>query len=455
MAKKEKELSVIEKLERTLIPDEEQPYEVPKNWCWTTIEHICDLKSGTTYPVENELESGERKYIKIADMNLEENQREITTSSRYLDKYKLEHLIPVPSLIFPKRGGAILTNKKRLVLEDEILVDLNTMAMVPKNKVMIMYLYYWFLTIDLGELNNGSTVPQINNKDINPLKIPLPPLAEQRRIVEQIENLFNKLDEAKDLIDDVIKLHYLRKASIYKRALNGELTSKCREKSKIKLDSWNECKLVDLCTKITDGTHNSPKNYESGQYMYITAKNIKEKGVDLSNLTYVSEEDHNEIYSRCNVKFGDVLYIKDGATTGIATINNIKEPFSLLSSVALLKPDTNVLNAKFLVYKLNSPETKSMMINNMSGNAITRLTISKIKETKIYCPPIEEQEKIVEILDTYVNKEQSALELIDLSDNINLIKKSILAKAFRSELSTTDLSEPSSIEILKEILSEK
>ena len=97
----------------------------------------------------------------------------------------------------------------------------------------------------------------------------------------------------------------------------------------------------------------SPKsgNTDNGDFMYITAKNIKEDGISLANITFVSKDVHDEIYSRCNPEYGDLLYIKDGATTGIVTINNIKKPFSLLSSVALLKP-TSEINTNYILFFL-------------------------------------------------------------------------------------------------------
>lgn len=66
----------------------------------------------------------------------------------------------------------------------------------------------------------------------------------------------------------------------------------------------------------------SAENTPFGDYMYVTAKNIKENGIDLTNITFVSKDVHNEIYSRCDVQYGDVPYIKDGATTGIATMEH-------------------------------------------------------------------------------------------------------------------------------------
>ena len=112
---------------------------------------------------------------------------------------------------------------------------------------------------------------------------------------------------------------------------------------------WVWCYITDVTNKITDGTHNSPINTPKGDFKYITAKNIKAHGIELNNISYVSKNIHNEIYARCNPEKGDILYIKDGATTGVVTLNNLDEQFSLLSSVALIKPNKYISN-KYLLY---------------------------------------------------------------------------------------------------------
>ena len=78
-------------------------------------------------------------------------------------------------------------------------------------------------------------------------------------------------------------------------------------------ESWEWFRLNEGMLKLNDGTHHSPKNFEKGEYKYVTAKNIKPYGVELSNITYVTKEVHEEIYQRCNPEYGDILYIKDGA----------------------------------------------------------------------------------------------------------------------------------------------
>ena len=162
--------------------------------------------------------------------------------------------------------------------------------------------------------------------------------------------------------------------------------------------SWEWVRLGLALKKITDGTHHSPPNGERGDYLYISAKNIKNEGVQISNATYVTKDVHEEIYSRCDPVCGDVLYIKDGATTGIVTINDLSEPFSMLSSVALLKCTEGVLNS-YLLLALRSPYFYDEMRAGMTGVAITRVTLKKLDHAFISLPPLEEQHRIVAKVD--------------------------------------------------------
>jgi len=144
---------------------------------------------------------------------------------------------------------------------------------------------------------------------------------------------------------------------------------------------------------ITDGTHNSPPNTNEGEFFYITAKNIKDDGVDLSNVSYVSKEIHNSIVSRCCPEKGDVLLTKDG-TIGNATVNNLNQPFSLLSSVALIKTHRKVL-PWYIVFCLRSSYLQKSMKNDAKGTALKRVILSQINDFVIPLPPFNEQSRIV------------------------------------------------------------
>lgn len=162
--------------------------------------------------------------------------------------------------------------------------------------------------------------------------------------------------------------------------------------------SWQWVRLSDILTKLTDGTHHSPPNGPDGDFLYITAKNIKDDGVKLDDVSYVSREVHEEIYARCNPEPGDILYIKDGATTGIVTVNGLEEPFSMLSSVALLKLPACVFNQLIVVF-LRSPFFYEQMRSFMKGAAITRVTLKRMGPALLPLPPLAEQRRIVAKVD--------------------------------------------------------
>ncbi|MCP4986141.1 MAG: hypothetical protein GY928_08765 [Colwellia sp.] len=170
-----------------------------KGWEKKKLVEVCLLKSGTTISKRTEKPVGEILYVKVADMNLKENEVSINNASRFVNlcDIKKNQIIPIGSVIFPKRGGAIFTNKKRKIVKPTI-VDLNIMAIIPSQMIYENFLYYWFLRIDLSELNNGSSIPQINNYSFDDVKINFPKsIPEQKRIVKILDEVFAAIDKAK------------------------------------------------------------------------------------------------------------------------------------------------------------------------------------------------------------------------------------------------------------------
>jgi type I restriction enzyme S subunit len=194
-------------------------------WVSTTIGESCTLKSGTTVPVSIEKSSGDIPYVKVAEMTLPDNQDGITTSIRFLDRQdaKLGWLIPKGAVIFPKRGGAILTNKKRLVLVD-MCADLNIMSVIPSENITPYFLYFYFLTVDMRRLGTGSSIPQINNYDIAPLAISFPKsLSKQAEIAESIRCLESECQALESIYQQKLSALDDLKKSLLHRAFNGDL----------------------------------------------------------------------------------------------------------------------------------------------------------------------------------------------------------------------------------------
>lgn len=224
-------------------------------------------------------------------------------------------------------------------------------------------------------------------------------------------------------------------------------------------ESWKWVQIRDIAIKITDGTHHSPANYEQGKYRYVTAKNIKNQGVTLTNITYVSEDVHNEIFARCNPEHGDVLLIKDGATTGVVTVNNLIEPFSMLSSVALLKMPS-LMSAWYLVYVMRSDLLYKAVRAQMKGTGITRITLKQIELMTIPLPPLAEQKRIVakiEELLPYLDRYEKAWNrLEDFGSRFPAdMQKSILQMAIQGKLVEQRPEEGTGEELYQQIQAEK
>ncbi|MFZ1699748.1 MAG: restriction endonuclease subunit S [Pyrinomonadaceae bacterium] len=160
---------------------------------------------------------------------------------------------------------------------------------------------------------------------------------------------------------------------------------------------WKIRKFKDVCESILDGTHFSPKS-KVGPFKYITSKNIRNDGLLLSNVGFISFEEHEFIYKRCPVKKGDILLTKDGASTGTCCLNSLDEEFSLLSSVAALRVNDEHVNNQFLLQFLKSPLGQKEITDQISGQAITRITLEKIKAFRALVPPLAEQKAIAHVL---------------------------------------------------------
>jgi type I restriction enzyme S subunit len=166
----------------------------PSTWQSVQLSEIVYLRSGIAIEYGDDQPAGEIPYVKVSDLNIDGNNKGIFTSSRFIGVKYANSIIEPGSIVFPKRGGAIATNRKR-VTHVEVVCDSNLMAMRPFLHETSAFLQLWFSGFDLWQLNSGTSVPQINNNDIYPLFIPLPPLAEQHRIVAKFDELMALCDQ--------------------------------------------------------------------------------------------------------------------------------------------------------------------------------------------------------------------------------------------------------------------
>ena len=356
-----------------------------------------------------------------------EQSEYLMLSSKNID----DDFITLDSPRFLSHSDYIAENKRTTVSEGDLLMTIvgtiGRVAIVPEElKGICLQRSVAVIKPEREIVNNRYLMYQLQNmrpflekeargvaqkgiylKQVSQLDIKLPELEHQMQIVKVLDKasklIFLRRQQLAKL-DELVKVRFVE--------MFGEPVSNPM--------GWEKKKLQDVCYKLTDGTHFSPESYDEGDYKYITAKNIKSDGFDFSNITYVPESVHRTIYERCNPELGDVLYIKDGATTGIAMVNSLEEEFSLLSSVALLKQNRKVIDGRFLCGVLNNAEMYKSIRSNMGGAAITRLTIAKLQKIMVIVPPLPLQKQFaafVKRVDQQKQTVQQSLEKLELMKN--------------------------------------
>lgn len=148
------------------------------------LSEVCTFKSGTTFSPDKELSCGDYMYAKVADMNAAGNETYITHTSKYVDGNVAKNTwLPKGTVVFPKRGAAIHTNKKRILIKDTC-VDLNTIGVIPGNLIDSLYLYWFFRCLNLSDICEDSGIPQINNKNLVPVDFVVPPMHVQLQFTD-------------------------------------------------------------------------------------------------------------------------------------------------------------------------------------------------------------------------------------------------------------------------------
>ena len=315
-----------------------------------------------------------------------------------IQDYVADYIFDDELVLLAEDGGNFGSKTKPIAyrVSGKCWVNNHAHVLKPKKDFNVDYLCYSLMFYNTDGLINGATRQKLTQATMRQMLIPQRAYQEQCDIVAQMNkvNLIIKTRQNQlQKLDELVKARFVE--------LFGDPISNPM--------NWNKRTLKEVCTKLNDGTHFSPESFSMGDYKYITAKNIKASGFDFSNITYVPEAVHRPIFERCNPEQGDVLYIKDGATTGIAIVNTLKEEFTLLSSVALLKQNRNVINGYFLAALLNNADMYSDIRNNMGGAAITRLTIAKLNAVKVIVPPLDLQNRFAAFVEQ-VDKSKVAVQ---------------------------------------------
>ncbi len=435
---------------------DEIPFDIPDSWEWARCSTIGAIIRGSGIKRTETVESG-MPCVRYGELYTTYNTS-FTKTVSFVPQELFEQCkqIKYGDVLFTLTGENKPDIAKTVVyMGDETVAVGGDLAFWTHHGMNPLYLVYFMASpYTIGRkvnLATGDIIVHISGEKIGSIPIPIPPLAEQDRIVAKIHELEPFINEYNYKNEAVSSLNTTfpeaLKKSILQEAVQGKLVPQTPDDEpasvlleriraekqalikagKIKKDkhesvivtrdkipyeiidgkerciadevpfelpdSWCWCRLGDILLKLSDGTHSTPKYTEIG-VPFISVKDVSAGKLDFSNCKHISEKEHTELYERCNPEFGDILLTKVG-TTGIPVIVDTDKQFSLFVSVALLKFNQELLYNKYLLYMINSPLVQKQATENTKGVGNKNWVMRDIANTLIAIPPIEEQHRIV------------------------------------------------------------
>ena len=408
--------------------EEEILFDIPATWKWVRFGSIMINRDSERIP------------LSVAERSKLEKTFDYYGASGIIDKVD-KYLFDKTLLLIGEDGANLLARSTPIAFLAKGKYWVNNHAHVldsVEDTLSLEYIMYFVNAISLAKYVTGTAQPKMNQEKMNSIPVPLPPLAEQTRIVAKIEELLPYIDRYEQAWSKLEQFNSRfpedMKKSLLQYAIQGKLVEQRPEEGtaeelfaqiqeekqrlikagKIKKqkplpaitedekpfeipESWMWCRLGSILHKLTDGTHSTPRYITSG-VPFLSVKDMSSGQLDFSNCKYISEQEHKELYTRCNPEYGDLLLTKVG-TTGIPVVVDTNEQFSLFVSVALLKFNQNLIYNKFLQHLINSPLVQTQATENTRGVGNKNWVMRDIANTIIALPPIAEQKRIVEQLE--------------------------------------------------------
>ena len=421
-------------LEEALVPVEEQPYEVPENWCWVKLSYIADIRTGRK-DANYGNEDGEYYFFTCASEPIR------------CDDYSYD----CKAILLAGNGD--IGNIS--IYEGKFEAYQRTYIVETKENIITEYLYYYFKYRWVDYNNDkmfGTAIPYIRLGNLNEFEIPVPPLSEQQRIVEQIESLFAKLDEAKEKAQEVIDGVETNIEAVLYNAFSGKLTQYWRKENSVDYN-WENSTLSKIVSGLKYGS-SEKSDYNNNGTPVLRIPNIGEGVIDFSDLKYMQGELGNSYHE---VFENDILIIRSNGSRDLvgkcAIVPALERRYAYAYFLIRIKASDKVL-PKYLVRYINSSMARGQLFAKAkSSSGIHNINSKELGSIRIDVPTIEEQTEILKIIEPLIKKELDVKDITsNMIENIAELKKSILAKAFRGELGTNVSSEENSIELIKKMI---
>lgn len=427
-------------------------YKLPENWNWVELGDILETTSGGT-PSRGRPEyyNGTIPWVKSGELNyniITKTEEQITDAALQSSSAKL---FPKGTLLIALYGATV---GRLAFLGIDASTNQAVCGIFENSNINIKYIYYCLMNqySYLISLSAGGAQPNISQTIIKKVNIPLPPLNEQNRIVEKLDELLSELEKGKEQLQTSLEQLKVYRQSILKHAFEGKLTNEITIEGHLP-NGWEYKSIEEISSVLGDGLHGTPKYNDNGEYYFINGNNLSDGIIEIKpNTKRVSKSEYDKYKKPLNE---NTVFVSINGSIGYTAFYN-NEKVVLGKSACYFNVIEGV--SKFYVrYYIKSNDFIVYANKEATGSTIKNLGLRAMRDFQIPFPPtIEEQNKIVQEIEKQFsicyNLEETLISHIEISDGL---KKSILMKAFEGKLveqNPTD--EPASV-LLERIKKER
>jgi type I restriction enzyme, S subunit len=445
---KTKQKSMEELLKEALVPDEEQPYKVPENWVWVRLKSINKDKKRNIDPRDYSEEVFELFSVPNYDFDEPEyiKGKEIGSNKQIVKENeillcKINPRINRVWMVSNNRG------KYRQLASTEWIVISENKEIYPKYLLFLLKAPYFRKLITSNVSGVGGSLTRARPKEVETYPIAIPPFNEQKRIAEKIERLCAKIDEAKQLIEEVKESFELRKISMIKKIID-------EGKEDAQQRGWKFDAIKNIF-QITGGGTPSKLNesYWNGTIPWISAKDMKTLYIQETK-DYITEEGLNNSSAKIVTKGSIAMVVRSGILQHSLPVAYLMTDCTVNQDLKVFNSGDELVNKYFLWY-VKANEKYLLNEYSKAGTTVNSIEFEKFKSHIMPIPSREEIEKKITKIESIVNKELNIKMYVDQISQLENLKQAILHKAFRGELGTNDPTDEHAIELLKEVLKSK
>jgi type I restriction enzyme, S subunit len=382
---------------------------------------VCKLQNGFAFKSSKFKDFGESilRITNIKNNVIDENKIVFFNPNDY--KENLERFKVQKNDLLIAMSGATTGKLGFNRLDKTFYLNQRVGKLIPSSELEKKFLFYQLSTkIEENlKISQGAAQPNLSAQQINDIEIYLPPLSEQKRIVTKLDKAFTEIGKA----EAAWTRQEINISALYERLVNIRFEKK---------DGYINKKLSEVCEKITDGTHQTPKYYDSG-YIFLSSKNVTKRLIDWDNVRYIDEKQHLEMQKRISPKIGDILLAKNG-TTGIAAMVDKDVIFDIYVSLAWLRSKGEVL-PEYLLEFINSKNARDQFSKRTKGIGVQNLHLQEIREVIIPFPKNKHEQ--ISVINYLKKIDKSIRFLKEINKNklqkITLLKSAIIKKELQSE----------------------